>query len=242
MHKIAICDDILSELKQIDKLLTLYFSEKNINYTVKSFEDAADLFSCISEKEYVPDLILTDIYTKEMTGLDAVSALQEIGFDIPVIFTTISEEHALEAYNLNAIQYLLKPLDQEKFFHALDISFLHIEQRKEKEDKIAIKMTDGVCSICADDIVYCETRRNYQFLCLEGGEQRTRMTSVELYDLLKDSPQFIKCGRSYIVNMNHVVKVNKEEVHMDNGSKIYLPKNKVAEFANAYFEYFCYMD
>ncbi len=64
------------------------------------------------------------------------------------------------------------------------------------------------------------------------------MKCVELYGILERFPQFCRCGSSFILNMQHIAVVEKEEIHMDNGSRIYIPKNKIAEFRKAYFSYY----
>ena len=64
------------------------------------------------------------------------------------------------------------------------------------------------------------------------------MSSGELYGMLCKFQQFEKCGRSYILNMNHIIHINKEEIHMDNGNKVYIPRNRAAEFSKIYFDYY----
>lgn len=64
------------------------------------------------------------------------------------------------------------------------------------------------------------------------------MTAGKLWEMLEDYSQFGRCGRSYILNMNHIVSVEREEIVMDNGSTIYIPRNKAAEFKKIYFNYY----
>lgn len=240
MYKIAICDDVKAELDGIEEILMLYSQKRDVSFSIKRFQKAEVMLKSIYNEEYVPDLIVCDIFLKKMSGVDAVEKLRGNGFDIPVIFLTMSSEHALEAYNLDVLQYLLKPLDKDKFFHALDISFSHIEKiEKDKEEYLIMKMSEGVCKIFPDHIIYCETKKNYQVFHMEPSDLRIRKTSIEIFEILKRFPQFMKCGTSYILNLNHVIKVNKEKVYFDNGESIFLPRNKVAEFKSTYFDYYC---
>lgn len=237
MYQIALCDDIASELEKVETLLEKY---KEINsmlrYKLNRFEDAQLLIDKIIDKNYLPDLLLMDIVMKEKTGLEAVREMREEGYDIPVIFLTTSTEYALEAYQVDALQYLVKPLDKKRFFHAMDIAFEVI--KKVEKNFIVIKTSNGLRQIHPDQIIYCETQKNYQILHLEGEQIRVRMTSGELYEILGAFPQFLKCGSSYVLNLNHIISMNREEIHVDNGDKIYLPRNRVTEFKKKYFAFY----
>ena len=65
-----------------------------------------------------------------------------------------------------------------------------------------------------------------------------RMTGGKLYGILEDYSQFLRCGSSYIVNLRHIVSVDRGEIRMDNGRSIYLPRNKAAEFKKKYFTFY----
>ena len=190
----------------------------------------------MKEKTYLPDLLFMDIFMTEKTGLDAVKELRREGYNVPVIFLTTSTEYALEAYQVDALQYLVKPLDQDRFFHVMDIVFEII--RKIEKDFVVIKTSEGLRQIQPDRIIYCETQKNYQILHLENEQIKVRMTSKELYEILGTFLQFLKCGSSYVINLNHIIIMNREEIHVDNGDKIYLPRNRVAEFKEKYFAFY----
>ena len=155
---------------------------------------------------------------------------------MPIIFLTTSRDHALCAYEVDAVQYLVKPLDQDRFYHAMDSAMSRM--RKEQESQIVIKVAGGVRQLSPSDILYCESQKNYQILYLAGAECRVRMTTENLWKLLADFPQFGRCGRSYILNMDHIISVDREEILMDSGRAIYIPRNKATEFKKRYFAYY----
>ena len=237
MYQIALCDDIRSELEKIEILLEKY-EEKNplLKYKIRRFEKAQLLIDKIKEKTYLQDLLFMDIFMTEKTGLDAVKELRREVYNVPVIFLTTSTEYALEAYQVDALQYLVKPLDQDRFFHVMDIVFEII--RKIEKDFVVIKTSKGLRQIQPDQIIYCETQKNYQILHLENEQIKVRITSKELYEILGTFLQFLKCGSSYVINLNHIIIMNREEIHVDNGDKIYLPRNRVTEFKEKYFAFY----
>ena len=237
MYQIALCDDMAAELEQVEILLTKYGRNRPVvKYRTERFEDSQTLLDKIREKEFIPNLLLMDIFMTGKSGMETVQELRREGCRVPVIFLTTSKDYALEAYEVGALQYLVKPLEKEKFFHAMDIAFEVIG--KTQEGPVAVKTSSGLRMIQPDQIIYCETQKNYQILYLENEEIKVRMTSRELYELLEKFSQFLRCGSSYILNLNHIVAVNQEQIHMDNEAKIYMPRNRKAEFKRKYFEFF----
>lgn len=238
MYFIALCDDDVRELDIIEDYLTIYQKSKEMDeYRIERFQSAEELLWRITEKEYTPDLLFLDIFMSGKTGIEAAKELRRQECGTSIAFLTTSKEYALEAYGVDAVQYLVKPLTQEKFFHAMDIIVQH--KKLELENQIVVKVAGGgIRQMKADDIIYCESQKNYQMLYLEAEECRVRMTTKELWETLERFAQFSKCGRSYILNLNHVVSVEKEEILMDNEGTVYIPRNVSAEFKKVYFSYY----
>lgn len=236
MYRIALCDDVESELDRVEELLMEYEREKaNQKYRIERYKSAEALLAVIEEQQEMPDILLLDIFMSGKTGLEAAEEMRKRGVKAPLIFLTSSSEYALEAYEVDALQYIVKPVEKEKLFHAMDIAFQSIQ--KKKEDFILIKVAGGSRQINLNAIVYCETQKNYQVLHLTDRDLKVRMTGGELYGMLERFPQFCRCGSSFILNLGHIIAVDREEISMDDGSRIYVPKNKAAEFRKIYFSY-----
>lgn len=244
MYVIAICDDETRELDKMEEFIKAYqrMREDNMafDYRTERFESAESLLYQICEKGFLPDFMILDIFMPGETGMDAVKKLRKKGCRVPVAFLSSSEQFALDAYGVDAVQYLVKPLEREKFFHMLDIFCEMLgEKQQDKEKKcIMVKATDGIRKIGLGNIVYCETQKNYQILHLEDEECRVRMTSGKMHELLGKYRQFSKCGSSYIFNVEHIVTVDREKIYLDNGNRIYIPRNRVVEFKESYFSYY----
>ncbi|GFI42788.1 transcriptional regulatory protein YpdB [Lachnospiraceae bacterium] len=237
MYFIGLCDDEERELDIIEDFLTAYLESKELDeYGIERFQSAEELLERIMEKEYNPDLLLLDIFMSGKTGVEAAEELRRQQCGTFIVFLTTSKEYALEAYGVDALQYLVKPLDRERFFHAMEIVF---QQMKKTEEQIVMKVAGGgIRQMKPDEIICCESQKNYQMLYLETEECRVRMTAKELWEMLEHFTQFRRCGRSYILNLNHVISVEKEEILMDNECRIFIPRNVSAEFKKVYFSYF----
>ena len=237
MYFIGLCDDDERELDIIEDFLTAYLESKEMDeYGIDRFQSAEELLERISEKKYNPDLLLLEIFMSGKTGVEAAEELRRQQCGTFIVFLTTSKEYALEAYGVDALQYLVKPLDRERFFHAMEMVF---QQMKKAEEQIVMKVAGGgIRQMKPDEIICCESQKNYQILYLETEECRVRMTAKELWEMLEHFTQFRRCGRSYILNLNHVISVEKEEILMDNECRIFIPRNVSAEFKKVYFSYF----
>ncbi|MDE5801341.1 MAG: LytTR family DNA-binding domain-containing protein [Lachnospiraceae bacterium] len=237
MYWIALCDDEEAELDKVEGLLVEYERKKaNQKYRIDRFKSAEALLAAIGESQEKPDILLLDIFMSGQTGLKAAEELRRRGVKSPFVFMTTSSEYALEAYEVDALQYIVKPVEKEKFFHAMDIAFQSLQ--KMREDFMIVRVAGGSRQINPNSIVYCETQKNYQVLHLKNGDLKVRMTGGELYGILEKFPQFCRCGSSFILNLQHIVAVDGEEISMDNGSRIYMPRNRAAEFRKIYFSYY----
>lgn len=237
MYSIALCDDEESELDRIENFLSDYQDKRlALEYATERFDSAEALLQRVGEEGYLPDILLLDIFMSGKSGMEAAKEVRGMGLNIPIVFLTTSTEHALQAFGVDAVQYLVKPLDDERFFHAMDSVLGWIGNNRAKQ--ITIKSAGGVRQIQPNDIVYCESQKNYQVMHLTAGEYKVRMTAGRLWEMLENFSQFDRCGRSFILNMDHIVSVEREEVIMDNGITIYIPRNKAAEFKKVYFAYY----
>ncbi|MCI8373101.1 MAG: response regulator transcription factor [Lachnospiraceae bacterium] len=239
MYLIALCDDEAAELDQIEQLLGQYQQTAApglLEYELRRFSSAEELLEQIETKDYTPDLLLLDIFLSGKTGIEAAERIRRSGGCMPIVFLTMSKEHALSAYEVDAIQYLVKPLEKKRFFHAMDTAFEQLQ--KIEKNQILLRMSGGIRRLRSDEIIYCESQKNYQMIYLKNEACRIRLTAGELWEMLRKSPQFGRCGRSFILNMNHILSIERSEICMDNGQTIYIPRNKAAEFKQIYFAYY----
>ena len=165
MYVIAVCDDEEKELDEIESFLARY-QEKNkeAEFKMERFTSGEALVQRAREENYTPDILLLDIFMPGKTGIEAAEDMRELGFSMPIVFFTTSTEYALKAYGVDAVQYLVKPLGQECFFHAMDSAIQQVSRKKESQ--IAVKISGGLRQIWPDDIIYCESQKNYQVLYL----------------------------------------------------------------------------
>lgn len=236
MLRIAVCDDEKIYIDNISNLVKKYSEKKSVEIDVYQFERTFDLLDRIEEGELY-DAFLLDIYMPGISGMTVAEELRKRDIKVPIMFFTSSPDHAIEAYDVNAVHYLLKPLSEDRFFSAMD-RVLEMITKKETEE-IVLKAERMYRRILASDIVFAETEGNYQRIFMNNGEEiRVRMTSAEVYDLLGKWDKFYKCGRAYIVNLGKISKLTNKTAVMKGGSELSIPRNVMVGLKEAYFSFF----
>lgn len=239
MYLIALCDDEVEQLHKTEQLLTEYRNSHLVeDFRVESFESAGELLDLIERQSYLPDLIILDIYMPDKMGIEAARELRRMGNRSQIVFLTTSKEFALDAYEVEAVQYLVKPLSGEKLFPLLD-RFLK-ETEEERKKYILVRIENTLQRIAVDDIVYCEAQGKVQCLHFANGTQcMLRITMAKIVEMLSPYPEFMRVGIAYLVNMEHIEYLNKTEIQMDTGKKIYPPRGAYQALRERYFAYYC---
>lgn len=239
MYLIALCDDETAELNKTEQIISEYEKKHpGIDFLIERFENANELLYKVKEKNFAPDFIFMDIYMPDKMGTDVVRQLRSMGSESKVIFLTTSKEHALEAYSMDAVQYLVKPISEEMLFSVLDRFSSGMEEKRIRY--LLFKIEGKIQRVAVNDMIYCEAQGKIQRLYLADHTQYVlRMTMSEIYEMLSRYPEFVRVGIAYIVNLEHVDNLNAREVQMDNGKKIYLPRGSYQPLRERYFGYYC---
>ncbi len=161
------------------------------------------------------DLLFIDIKMPDISGIDFVSSLP-----VPpmVIFTTAYSEHAVESFELDAIDYLLKPFSFARFLKACNKAFEQYELKKntvfvqQQSTPVFIKTGYEQVKVDLDDILYVESNGNYVGFVLENKKILSRLTMSEAEALLLPASAFMRIHRSYIVAKKQISKTDKKTV------------------------------
>lgn len=215
---IAIDDEPLA-LKQI----VSYVEKTPFLLLAESFESALEALSWLSENEI--DLMFVDINMPDLSGMEFVKSLNQ---PPKVIFTTAYSEYALEGFQVDAVDYLLKPISYSDFLKAAqkakDRFFsgkVPNEQLDSNEDFLFIKTEYKLQRINLKDIKYVESMREYVRIYLEN--QSPVMTLLSMKKLAEHLPQkdFMRVHRSFIVNLNKVSTIERNRIIFD--KDVYIP-------------------
>ena len=242
MYQIALCDDETTELAKTEKMLNNYQKyHMEMDFKIESFKSVNELLRVTREENYMPDLLLLDIYMPEKLGIAAAKELRAMGNNSRLVFLTTSKEHALDAFGVEASQYLVKPIQEKKLFSILDKLLKELEEERRKY--LLLKIDGKIHRIAIHDIVYCEAQKKNQCLQLSDGTTSIlRMTMKEIWEMLSCYDEFVRVGISYIVNLEHLKSLNAQEMKMDNETVLFLPRGSYQTFRENYFQYYCETD
>jgi DNA-binding LytR/AlgR family response regulator len=176
------------------------------------------------------DLMFLDIQMPQITGTDFLKSL----YNPPkVIFTTAYRDYALDGFELNAIDYLLKPISFERFIKAMDKVFSVIApdetnyktiNSENEQEYLFIKVDRKMTKIFIDEIVYLESLKDYVVFHLKDKKFITKNTISYFEELLSDI-NFLRVHRSYIVSVNKVIAFSSSEIELSNSKKLPIGRN-----------------
>src|SRR5688572_3580930 len=165
------------------------------------------------------DIIFLDIDMPNLSGLQLVKIVQP---HQPVIFTTAYPQFAVESYELNGVDYLLKPFSFERFTKAVykSIDVLNQYSRKradapqEKRPDLFVKSDGKQYPVMVDDILFCEARKNYTMVVLKNDHKLMPLIPLSKFEnlLLEAGGQFCQIHRSFLVAKKHITAVTPGSV------------------------------
>lgn len=190
-----------------------------------------------------PNIVLLDIQMPDGSGFDLLNKINNRDFE--VIFITAHEQFAIKAIKASTIDYILKPVDKGELMSAFQnaISVLNsklnlkyknlLDTIQEKQKKIAIRTKKSVFIIDLEDIIKCQSDRNYTFFYLKDGKKILTSRSLKDYEDILKFPNFVRCHRSYIINLDYLDRYEHKDggtIIMKDGSEIPLSRSSKDAF------------
>ena len=210
--KIAVCEDMHSDATALCEHIEDYFSRMGYMGEVTTFETGEELLAAFTPGAF--SIVFLDIYLPGLSGMDTARRIREADPDCLLIFVTVSLDHAMDGFEVRASGYVVKPLDRSKMDKAL---FMCREVLQ--KNALAIEIPTGrdtTMTLLLPNIQYLEVLGNRLCFHLHGGVFEARMTLGEAEAMVGGEP-FLRCHKSYVVNMNHVERVGSQDLTMKNG-------------------------
>jgi two-component system LytT family response regulator len=218
MLKTIIIDDEQHCVDRISKLLSKYNNSIDLVGTCTTVDDAKTMIE--SEQ---PDIIFLDVHLHEKTGFDLLKQLSNINFEI--VFTTAYDSYAVDAFKFSALDYLLKPIDEDDFYLTIekikkktslkDVSkkvgvLIHnLEDRNQHLKKIGISTLEGLTIVEITNIIRCQSDINYTHIFLKGNRKMTVAKTLKHFENLLEQYNFFRIHNSHLINLSFVEKYIK---------------------------------
>ena len=242
--KVYILEDETNILKYLISII-----EKNPYYQIVGYSDEIAK-AAIEIPMLQPELVLADIHLKDGNSFTLFSELTERNFQI--IFITAYNDFAIQALNLGAFGYILKPVDEQDFSEILNKYFLKKEEfkvnqnqisvaenhynKKTEPSKIVLKCADYIQVADIESIMYCKSDKGYTTFYFQDGTNVMVSKVIKEYENILTPSKFLRCHQSYLVNVNFIKKYYKEGVLlMKDQYEVPVSDRKKAELLN-YFQ------
>ncbi len=201
--RIAIVDDDAQDRAQVLTCLRQYFSETERPYQTTVFEEAA---SFLSDYRYEFDFIILDIDMTGINGINAAKFLREKDPNVTLMFVTNMPQYAIEAYSVEAMDYVLKPISYPDF--ALKMKKAERYIARSADAPVVLQAKEGTVQRMVSEILYVESYKHYLYYHTASESFRVRGKLSEAEERLRPY-HFAKASESYLVNLAHLKSIEE---------------------------------
>lgn len=230
MVSIAVCDDEMLDCCNMAKDIKDILEEIGIPYIVRQFQSGRDLLNAIENF----DIIFLDIMMCGMNGMKTAQLLRDKAFDKILIFISASRDYVFEAYDVEAFQYLVKPVEHCKLKRVLQKAVKKLENYS--QEFMIINQDRTRKKLLLREIYYFEIKG--RIISVHGVEGI--FDYYEQIGILEKNLQgkgFFRCHKSFLVNLKYVNSYNRQEIILDTGEKIAIAKRRYEAFCQEILDY-----
>lgn len=225
-YRFAVCDDRLEEARLVARLAAQWGLRTASEVELETFPSAeAFLFRYQEQKDF--DILLLDI---EMPGMDGVALAKAVRRDndaVQIVFITGYSDYIAQGYEVSALHYLMKPVDEEKFFQVLTRA---VDRLARNEPFLTLELPGETVRVPLPEIRYLDVRQNY--VTVHAREDYTLKRPLAELEAQLDC-RFYRVGRSCIVNLTCVRRAARTEAELTTGERIPLPRGQYEKLNQA---------
>lgn len=226
---IALCDDDSEQIKNLRRLIGEWADGKPFAVNIAGYESGEQFL--FEYQDNPCNLLLLDIEMSGINGMELAKKLRSAGDMLPIIFITGYSDYMADGYDVEALHYLLKPVETDKLFAVLD----RYAARQGRSEEIILSTSDGTCRAAADSISYIEAFGRKTAVHLRDKTALECNMSISEFENFSG---FIHCHRSYIVNLEQVRSITKTAVILETGEEIPLSRRLYNEVNKSFIEFY----
>ena len=230
MIRIAICDDEKHMSDHIRAMASDFFRKKNREIQLRTFLSGEELLNYDGQI----DILFLDIQMNGMDGLETARKLRAGKFRGFLIFITVLKEMVFQSFEVQAYDYLVKPVDEKQFRKTMER--LYASMQNTSEDSLLVQQGYERRIVPKDEIVFCEVIDRKIYLNLASGEVVDYYERIENLET-KLGSHFFRCHRSYLINLKHLKGYKNGTACMDNGKEVPVSRLRSREFSGVVLQY-----
>lgn len=229
MFRIFVCDDEEIFRKHLEQLLEDYLKVRIKSYEIQYFSSAEELLKANYEQ---CDMFCLDVEIgTNANGIDLARKIRMKNFKADIIFTTSHPEEAHYAFEVNALRYLLKPIQEEQLYKALD---LILKKRKERLSKlITLNQGQRFFQLPFGEILYFETV-DRKLRAVTVNKEYLIDNKINEVDKSLSDKNFFRIHKSYLINLAYVKEYDQTTVTMQNNDVVYMSRLRIKAFKESF--------
>ena len=230
--RMAVCDDLEEERVQLARMVRSYAQRRGLSMELRLFASGNELLDAARRSDFCHVLFL-DIFMPGLSGLDAARQLRAAGCMASIVFATTSQDYGVMSFDVQAADYLVKPFQQEDVDRTLDWCLEHMP---ESLRVLSVYAQGEWQELPLTSISYIEVLGHQ---CHIHTSRRTLVVRRGLDDLESaiDSRDFLRCHRSFLVNLNCVESIQGSDFHMSDGPLVPISSANLAKVRNAFTDW-----
>lgn len=229
-RNIAIVEDEVEEAEILRSYFARYSQEHGTTFTVTHFVSAE---AFLNRYRPVYDLVLMDICLPKTSGMDAAAVLRQVDQSVPLIFVTNMAQFAVKGYEVDAFDFVVKPVSYANFELKLHRLLGRLSPRRDRE--VLVTLSDHMVRLSASQIKYVEISGHHMVYHTTGGEVNAYGNLKETEAAL-DPAMFARCNSCYLVNLNYVQAIQGHTVLVD-GEPLQISRPRRKAFVQALNDY-----
>lgn len=235
--RIAYCEDEPAQAALFRAMILQWAESRQETAEVIVYESAEEFL--FKNETFPYDVAFLDIAMRQMNGVELARAIREKDRTLPIAFLTADKTFAIEGYEVRALRYLIKPVAMEKLCSLLDELLAERAQSAQNAACITIEERGIVRRIAEEDICYVEVLGHYTQLHLQDGSQIRIKKSLEtIVGELHNKELFVRCHRSFVVNLPYVEKISRTECRLSGGSTLPVSRSAYRELNERFIAYY----
>lgn len=230
MIRVLIAEDDPQCFRQLEEFLDGYSQETGRAFHITHYDNGEDLV-----ERYKPefDLLLLDVDMPFLDGMTAAGHIRKVDPEVVIVFVTNLAQYAIQGYSVNALDYILKPLNYFSFSQRLTRCLRYVKKRGDAYIMVAVK--GGVLKLEVGDIYYIERLGHQLMFHTRDGVYASPATIQQMEEALADKG-FARCNKGYLVNLAHVRGV-QDGCAVVQGDRLLISRGRRAAFLNALADY-----
>ena len=230
-YKIAICDDDTKQIEYLQQIVTTWAQKNRHLINLRQYAEAKHfLFDYEEEKDF--DILLLDIEMPGISGIELAKKVRLENATVQIIFVTGYYDYFSDGFDVSALHYLIKPVNDRKLFPVLDKA---VENLMYRQRSVLLATSDADIKVSLADITYVESENVYVVVHTVHGKYRTRMSLGKFIEQLDDT--FLKVHRSYVVGLKYIKKITRTEITMLSGDTVPISRGMYDEVHAALVKY-----